>query len=150
MKVRKLEIPLKMVEAIEAGLLKRCIGSWELKRDFDSFGNPLETELGEFYDSATIIAEESVCLGINFIADGVYGEMHEEAYPGSIPDILNFEKILCFGCSGDGAPFCLDYREFLDSPSVIWWDDIHWRKVSPNFHMFLELFEVNPMSRQLR
>lgn len=50
--------------------------------------------------------------------------------------------MICFGISGDGAPFCLDYRTSENEPSVIWWDDIYWRKVSPNFKEFLALLEI--------
>ncbi|MBL8019919.1 MAG: SMI1/KNR4 family protein [Leptospirales bacterium] len=58
----------------------------------------------------------------------------------AIPDIVDFTHIVCFGTSGDGAPFCLDYRQDSSKPSVLWWDDIYWRRIAPDVDSFLELF----------
>src|SRR5262249_48296221 len=103
-----------------------------------------ETELGEFYDTRERVDNETAELRVGFEADGFYGEsLPDMAGPGAIPDILDFSKIVCFGISGDGAPFCLDYRESPESPRVIWWDDVYWRVVAPDFESFLELFDLD-------
>lgn len=80
----------------------------------------------------------------HFAPDGFYGEPSVEAdAPGYIPDIVDFSKIVCFGISGDGAPFCFDFRDNESNPSVIWWDDVYWRRVAPDFASFLELFDIS-------
>jgi hypothetical protein len=45
----------------------------------------------------------------------------------SSPKERNFSEIICFGMSGDGTPFCFDFRSNTHQPSIIWWDDIYWR-----------------------
>ena len=49
---------------------------------------------------------------------------------------------MCFGMSGDGAPFCFDSRERGTEPRVIWWDDVYWRVVAPDFASFLSLLDL--------
>ena len=68
-------------------------------------------------------------LAGDFSANEVYGTSSPDiAGPGAIPDIIDFSHIVCFAISGDGAPFCFDYRESMYRPSVIWWDDAYWRQ----------------------
>jgi len=98
-----------------------------LREELDAFGQRLEIKLGEFFETE---------------ADGFYGKPNEEPEIGGIPDIVDFSGILCFGSAGDGAPFCLDYRASPEHPQIVWWDDIHWRVVAPDFDTFLRLFEV--------
>jgi len=143
MNIRNHLLPSELVEAIYSKSLQREVGSWQLKSEVDSFGNSLETELGELLSTEEKILNASNDLSSNFIADGDYGETGESNYPGEIPDITDFSDVICFGISGDGAPFCLDYRTSKNEPSIIWWDDIYWRKVSPNFKEFLALLEIN-------
>ena len=143
MKINGLNLPSLFVDTISEGRLKREIGSWKLIRDIDAFGNPLETSLGEVFDTYERIRKETDELPTGFKADGYYGEPALDLEgPGAIPDILDFSKILCFAISGDGSPFCFDYRENIDEPSVIWWDDVYWRRVAQNFGSFLALFSL--------
>ena len=58
-------------------------------------------------------------------------------------DIVDFSQIVCFAIAGGGEPFCFDFRESPNPPSVIWWDDVFWRKVSPEFEAFLQLFDLD-------
>ncbi|WP_164918633.1 SMI1/KNR4 family protein [Photobacterium chitinilyticum] len=143
MKIRNLNLPQEMITAIQTGLLQRDVGSWRLKSDCDSYGQLLETELGEFFDSDNSIINATNQLSSDFVIDGVYGDGTLPDYPCAIKDITDFTHIICFGLAGDGSPFCLDYRSSFDEPSVIWWDDIYWRKVAPNFKEFLALFDTN-------
>lgn len=131
MKIRNLNLPKEMITAIQTGLLRRDVGSWQLKTDCDSYGYLLETELGEFYESEQPIINATKQLSSDFVIDGVYGVYGDGSlpdYPGAIQDITDFRYIICFGSSGDGAPFCLDYRSSIEDPSVIWWDDINRRE----------------------
>ena len=143
MNIRNHILPPELIATIQSKVLQRGVGSWQLKSEFDSFGNSLETELGEFFSTEKEILDASEKLSSDFTVNGDYGETDECEYPGEIPDIVDFTDIVCFGISGDGAPFCLDFRDSLMEPSVIWWDDAYWRKVSPNFKGFLALLEIN-------
>ena len=143
MKTNGLDLPPLFIDTISEGRLKREIGSWELIRDIDAFGNPLETSLGEVFDTFERLKKETDELPTGFEADGYYGEPAPDLEgPGAIPDIRDFSKIVCFAISGDGSPFCFDYREDINEPSVIWWDDMYWRRLAPNFGSFLSLFNL--------
>ena len=112
--VNNFELPSSFMVAISKKKFKRDTGSWELRKNEDAFGNKLETELGEIFDTVERIKMETEALPEGFEADGYYGDATPDLKgPGSIPDILDFSKIICFGMSGDGAPFCFDFRESL-------------------------------------
>ena len=143
MEINGLKMPHLFVEAIREGILRRDIGSWELRDNVDAYGNPLESELGEVYEDIETIVRETQELPKYYAPDGFYGEPSEEANePGYIPDIVDFSKIVCFGTSADGAPFCFDFRDDESNPSIIWWDDVYWRRVAPDFASFLKLFDL--------
>ena len=143
MTVDGFRLPASFLEAIASGSLRRKVGSWQLSSDRDAFGQKLETELGEVYDALDTVKGESAELPHGFEANGAYGESLEElAGPGAIPDIVDFRGVVCFGESGDGAPFCFDYRGGAAEPRVIWWDDVYWRVVAPDFASFLSLFDL--------
>ena len=114
-----------------------------MREELDAFGNRLETELGEFLGTEAAIEQATDALSGDFEPNGVYGEPRGGTkQPCGIPDTIDFSGVLCFGISGDDAPFCLDYRTHPASPRVIWWDDIYWRVVAPDFGSFLKLFEI--------
>ncbi len=149
MTVRGHQLPASFLRAVASGALEE-VGSWRLRSDCDAFGQPLETELAEVYDSPEAIEQETADLPAGFEPNGAYGEsLPEMAGPGAIPDIVDFAGVVCFGMSGDGAPFCFDYRSGMGEPRVIWWDDVYWRMVAPDFASFLALFEV-PRRRKKR
>ncbi len=108
------------------------------------YGNLLETKLGQVFDTPARIKEETDSLPVHFAPDGYYGEsLPDMAGPGAIPDIVDFVEIVCFAIAGGGEPFCFDYRESSDQPSVTWWDDVYWRRVSPDFEAGLQLFDLS-------
>ena len=136
-------LPESFVVGLDSKSLQRDVGSWSLKRDVDSYGNKLETELGEVWSTENEILKNTQQLPSQFVADGYYGSGSESVNePGYVEDILEFSDIVTFAISGDGAPFCFDYRDNADSPSVIWWDDVYWRKVSDNYEDFIALFDI--------
>src|SRR5690606_24058909 len=98
------------------------------------FHEPLETELGYVFRTQEEIEKETRALPTDFEIDDPEDLIVES---GAIPPIQDFSEIVCFAISGDGAPFCLDYRADRSRPSVIWWDDIHWRLIAPDFDTFL-------------
>lgn len=146
MTINGMQLPPLFVECVKTGRLRRSVGSWQLKNDVDDYHNPLESELGQIFPDEVRILKETRALSNYFEKDGCYGEPVElnmsRDQPGFIPDIVDFDEIVCFGISADGSPFCFDYRENKEEPRVIWWDDIYWRRVAPDFAAFLELFDI--------
>jgi hypothetical protein len=143
MMVNSLKIPDALVNGMRTGKFRRRVGSWQLRKNQDAFGNPLETELGEISSTASKMAKETAQLASDFsegVGDGYGTSDPEFAGPGAIDDILDFSNIVCFGCAGDDSPFCLDFRLSPDRPQVIWWDDVYWRLVAPDVESFLALF----------
>ena len=137
------QLPAAFLRAVASGVLRREVGSWRLRSNRDATGQPLETELAEVYETPEAIERETFRLPDGFEPNGVYGEsLSEMSGPGAVPDIVDFARVLCFGMSGDGAPFCFDYRDEPGEPRVLWWDDMYWRVVAPDFASFLAMFEV--------
>ncbi len=120
MEINGLKLPNSFVEAIHNSTLRREIGSWLLREEVDAYGNKLESELGEIYETQDALIRETNLLPKHFAPDGYYGEPSEwQNEPGFIPDIVDFSEIVCFGMSGDGAPFCFDYRDNLVPPTAL-------------------------------
>ena len=144
MKVHGLTLPDSFIESLNNNIFYRKVGSWPLKKEIDSFGNPLETEIGHVFASVKEITNETNNLSRNYIADGIYGTESEwKQKPGFTADITNFSKIVSFAIAADGSPFCFDFRGSEDMPEIIWWEDCYWRVISPNFEEFIKLFELN-------
>jgi hypothetical protein len=141
MQIRGLTLPREFVGCIESGILRRARGSWQLRELHDAYGNPLETELGEVYETPERIQRESDLLPQHFQLDVADLPDAFSSAPGFIPYITDFSRIIAFGIAGDGAPFAFDYRDSAE-PSIIWWDDAYWRRVAPSFSEFLSLFHV--------
>lgn len=141
MKVRNMALPQSFVEFSRRTESMNGSSGLELIKKADSFGNFLETELSSVFLDIETIIEETESLATNFVPDGDYGSDLNIGMPGAIPDIVSFEKIVCFGMAGDGAPFCFDFRNVEDNPSVIWWDDVYWRRISDSFDEFISLFQ---------
>lgn len=135
------QLPFRLIEVMKTGELKRTVGSWQLKRSVDCYENELETELSEVCCCVDDIQYATKQLSQDFVPDDDYGSDDVADYPGAIRDITEFGDIVCFAFSADGAPFCLDYRNNRKEPTVIWWDDICWRLVAPNYSTFFELFD---------
>jgi len=152
MRINGLTLPNSFVDAVREGTLKREVGCWWLKGKTDAYGDALETELAEVYATQGRIRRATAELSIYWARNEIYGvDSSDEANkPGFIPDILDFSKIIAFGISADGAPFCFDYREGKVGPSVIWWDDVYWRRIAPNFYDFVCLFDLQRQSTRRR
>jgi hypothetical protein len=144
MDINGLTLPNDFVADVAAGRFNRAKGSWPIREECDAYGNHLETELADVYDTSESIAHHTSELSIGFQPDGFYVRQEEEdnVNPGFIPDIFDFTQIVCFGTSSDAAPFCFDFRDDLTSPSVVWWDDCYWRCIAPNYKEFVDLFDM--------
>ena len=140
MKINGKSLPRRFIQCIESGELDRAVGSWPMAK-VDAYGNPIQSELAEFYETESQIQEATDQVSRNFAEDGCYGEASEWIdEPGFIPDVTDFREVICFGYSGDDGPFCFDYRQ-RKRPSVIWWDDVYWRRIAPGFGAFLNLLK---------
>ena len=145
MNINGLVLPAKFVISIQQGTFRRKRGSWQLLQDVDAWGLPLETNLDKVYEAETHILTETDKLTHDFPPDGLDGLDGPdpcEDMPGFIPYITDFSKIVCFGISGEDAPFCFDYRANDPSPEVIWWEDAFWRRVAPDWASFVALFDL--------
>ena len=143
MEVNGFLLPSAFVLEMKRKTLYRRSGCWELKKERDSYGRRLETELGELFYTRKRIVAETAKLPTHFALDGVYGEPSEwSGEPGFIEDITDFSPIVNFATSGDGAPFCFDFRSSEIDPDVIWWDDVYWRRISSSYTRFIELFHL--------
>jgi SMI1/KNR4 family protein SUKH-1 len=127
--------------------------NWDLKENVDAYGHPLETDF-EPLDTAERMKQNTAELAKYFgppdqHREGITPEVLKMVQqqiakdPSFLFDITDFSKIVQFGRSAGGAPFCFDYRGDLQEPSVILHDDRHgrWRRLAPNFDTFLSLFE---------
>jgi hypothetical protein len=143
MRVNDLAIPAPLALAIRSGKLIRSAGSWQLLRGVDAYGNRLETELGSVAGTAEQMAEATALLPEQFSPDGCHGAASGTDGPaGAVDDIVDFTHLVCFAWAGDGSPFCMDYRADPGNPSVVWWDDDHWRRLAPDVQAFLALFRI--------
>lgn len=143
MMINGLKLPNLFVHSIETNKFHREIGSWFLKEEIDAFGNHLETDIGYMYSTITEIENQTAELKIYFPSDADLVDYSEDYKneKGFIPYITEFSKVVEFGISGDGSPFCFDFRENLIEPSIIWWDDVYWRRIAPDFQSFIALFD---------
>ncbi len=143
MNVRGFQIPGLLSDMLMQRRLSRKQGSWQLRADADHYGQRLETELGMVHPSLLAIEEATTKLPLGFPAEEANYPDDFKGEPGHIPYITDFAAIVEFGLSGDGSPFCLDYRFDSAQPSVIWWDDTYWRKIAPSFEDFISLFDLS-------
>jgi hypothetical protein len=150
MALNELQFPSSFVEFHR----KHRYSSWDLKEEVDAYGNPLETDfmpLGtvEQMDQATAELAQ-YCRPPDQYREGMSPEdlrmVREQMArdPSFLFDITDFSKIVQFGKSAGGAPFCFDFRENAQEPSVILHDDSHgrWRRIAPNFNTFISLFDL--------
>jgi hypothetical protein len=144
MEINGLKLPASFVQDIQERKFQREFGVWELKQDFDAYGNKLETEIGDVYDNSESLVRETNSISKYFPPDAICDEHNEwENEPGFIPDINDFSQVVEFAVGGDGSPFCFDYRDDTNNPSIIWWADAYWRRIAPNYKTFIELFDFS-------
>ena len=132
MKYKGFKIPTKLEAILEIGQPIFL----SLKADIDHWGEVLETELGPFFEFPEEFDQNYSRLPIDF-AD------NETGFENGLETIDDFAMVIPFAMAGDGAPFCLDYREKEMPPKVIWWEDIGWRLIAPTFEDFLQLFDLS-------
>ena len=135
-----LRVPAAFLRAVSAALNSQGV----VLRPYngvDAYGHPLMLGLAQVYQEPMALARATLRVAIGFEADAWYGA-RLPASAGAIPDIVDFSRILCFGSSSDGEPFCFDFRDDAVHPSVICWDGdaLSWRRIAPDVESFLRIF----------
>jgi SMI1/KNR4 family protein SUKH-1 len=119
---------------------------WELRGDHDAYGKPLETDFKAFTKEEQIAARTAwLPYGIHFHTDTEADIARRDTmaadWPGAIPYIRDFARIIQFGENGAGNAFCFGFRENPTEPSVIYYNDFFWQRVAPNFESFAALLQ---------
>lgn len=115
----------------------RFTPSLSIKKNFDMYGFKLETELAEIFINESKITAEWKDLEKYFSFESNQNANCEDCV--FIEYIIDFSKVIPIAMAGDGSYFCLDFR-LGKFPSIIWWDDDHWRRIVNNVNEFPELF----------
>jgi hypothetical protein len=144
MVVKGLHLPESFVQfwqAIREGTLREA---WVAKDRVDAYGHPWGAEVEIYTDERTMEeATDSWAQTVQSwsdaeIQEGVEANQHE---PGFVPYVVDFTKVLCIGNTPSGEDLCLDFRTDALEPSVIYWDDVFWRRLAPNFDSFFALLQ---------
>jgi hypothetical protein len=134
------ELPASFAEFFE----REWSTLWRPKRGVDAYGHRFTANF-EPLDSLDLIQADTAYLPTGFSAKEWLPEWiaRNEGRPGFIPYIEDFSPIVQFGRQLTGSPYCFDFRESAQAPSVIFWDDggCYWRRVAPDFDAFISLFE---------
>jgi hypothetical protein len=136
------KIPDLLCRMLTDGSLSRPVGSWPLREPRDCYGHHLETELGEVHATQGAMERATQKLPAGFPPEEALEPDDFASEPGHIPYITDFRDIIEFAIAGDGSPFCLDYRNSTAEPSIIWWDDVYWRRLARSFDDFISLFDL--------
>ena len=137
------KIPDLLCRMLSDGSLSRPVGSWPLRESQDCYGHHLETELGEVHATQLAIEQATHDLPAGFPPEEALEPDDFTSEPGHIPYITDFSDLIEFATAGDGSSFCLDYRDSSGEPSIIWWDDVYWRRIAPTFDDFISLFDLS-------
>lgn len=128
-------------------LVKKFKNGGSLKRNYDQFENPLDTELGTIFISKEQIYAEGAEMLTYFDVDEDYHTQHKlsdnelKYYLGGA---YSLENSLCFATDGSDCPFCMDFTN-CNIPEIIYWDDgvLQWRKIANTVEDFFNLFNPN-------
>jgi hypothetical protein len=158
MDVNGLKLPESFVilyETIKQGA-SACLS---LTGSADAFGHPFEADL-ELWDQELVartarlavdytVNEEEEFQSLLKIARLTPAQIREaiameSQRPGHVPLIEDFSKIVWFGRDPAGKPFCFDYRDNPEEPSVIHRGDAYWRRLAPDFDTLIDLYQPVP------
>jgi hypothetical protein len=139
MVVKGLQLPEAFVRLVnDGGLMANDSDDLD---SVDAYGNPWFAYL-EIYYNQSDIEENNRLIEKNMRMDpDEPPPSSPEHCPGFIPYIDDYSQIVCFGMSAAGEPYCFDYRENPDKPSIIQWHDVYWRRVAPDFETLLTLLD---------
>ncbi|MBA3944741.1 MAG: SMI1/KNR4 family protein [Herpetosiphonaceae bacterium] len=141
--VNGLTLPTEFTAAVERRIFPYRIGLLEQRGGVDAYGHTVYLDLGDVWQNQDNLDAAVQDLPIGFEPNVGYGHrLATNDIPGSIPDITDFSRVVCFATSSSGAPYCFDFRDNVDHPSIIHWDDgtVYWRRIAPDFDSFLAIF----------
>jgi hypothetical protein len=139
MVVKGFQLPEAFVRLVDDGGM--TFNNMDFPNPVNAYGNPWDAHLELHLSQADI--ERDTRLLENMREDpNEPPPSSPEHCPGFIPYIDDYSKIVSFGVSGSGEPYCFDFRENPDKPSIIQWHDVYWRRVAPDFETLLTLFEA--------
>jgi SMI1/KNR4 family protein SUKH-1 len=119
---------------------------WMLKEEVDAYGNHFGMDGLDLFCDVETIASETTQLAQVFPPENSADDLFADS-PGFIPWILDFSRIVWIGYMGERDPICLNYHDDPKEPSIIYFEDTHWRRVAPNFRSFMDLFEPFDMAK---
>jgi hypothetical protein len=138
MVVKGLQLPEAFVRVVNGGGL--FFDNFDRPNKVDAYGNRWSADL-EIYTTLSHIEEVNLLIEKNMRMDPNEPPDDPEHCPGFIPYIDDYSQIVSFGMGGDGPEFCFDYRDNPEKPSIIYWDEIYWRRVAPDFETLLTLLD---------
>lgn len=120
---------------------------WVLKEQVDAYGNEFQSELRLLRDVKTMEAgaealPELFEAQVRATPDELQQMDADGAnQPGFVPYLVDFSQVVWFGDGHEDSPFCFDFRDSPREPSIIYWDDVYWRRVAPDFEAFMDLYK---------
>jgi hypothetical protein len=143
MVVNGLKLPESFVQLIRSGGLPNV---WVLKMEVDAYGNEFQSEL-RLLRAVQPMEQGAEALPVLFeLQVSATPEERQQMdadsanEPGFIPYLFDFSEVVWFGDGHEDSPFCFDFRDDPQEPSIIYWDDVYWRRVAPNFMAFIDLY----------
>jgi hypothetical protein len=139
MVVNGFQLPEAFVRVVDEGGL--VADNSDAPNPVDAYGNQWSADLA-IYTSQSAMERCNLLMEQNGRVDpNEPPPSSPEHCPGFIPYIDNYSQIVCFGENGMGEPYCFDFRENPEKPSIIQWDDLYWRRVAPDFETLLTLLD---------
>jgi hypothetical protein len=135
--VNGLQLPTTFVQAVRQG---RTDIWWMLKEGVDAYGSHFDMDALELFGDAETIKRKTAQLAQDFLPENDADDLFAD-WPGFIPWILDFSRVVCFGHMHEQDPVCFDFRDDPQEPSIIFWDEPYWRRLAPDFEAFMALFE---------
>jgi SMI1 / KNR4 family (SUKH-1) len=106
----------------------------------DAYGNRLANSDIEFLTDAEEIRERTDSLWQEFGQDKRFLAGPEDSSSPGFVEVTDVEQFIWFGTVASGEPFCFDFSENSQQPSIITWNDAYWQRVAPDFETFISLF----------
>lgn len=145
MTVNGLQLPEAFVALIGRSDLPYA---WAPKKDaVDPSGQPLNVLPLELSTDLARIEKDTAVLSRLFREEHRFPDLPPLVSPeplGSV-DTDDISRLVWFGSTASGEPYCFDFREDLAEPGVLYWDG-EWRRLASNFAAFMRLFEPDDES----
>jgi hypothetical protein len=139
MEVYGFQLPASF-EQLRRDICERKLDSiWVQKGHVDAYGLPWEVPDLTITRDTEKIRSDTDFLRRCFGQGGFHQNESARDKPGFITDFTDVSKLIWFGRTGSGDPYCFDFGTNLEEPSVVCWD-YHWRRVAPSFTSFIALF----------